>query len=599
MRTLLLADDSITIQRVIALTFANEEFHVVTVSDGQQAIDKMASQRPDIVLAGTTMPNVDGYDLARYVRSQPAWTDVPVLLLTGAFETVDPARLEASGASGILEKPFEPMTVINRVKELLGIKTDAPAPPAAGRLVTSAGGPVRKAAPKPAGAPVPSVAPASSRLRTPGPAKPAPASWDELREVSGLAPDARSVEAAGAAGANTYLDTLDAAFDSLDQHLAGNQQEGRNPEPPVRQAAPADPGPPPLDAGTPPGAATQANPVFEVESDWFAASEGADAGRQAEQKQLAAELGIHEVEVPPPSGAQAPVADLDFDFGLDAGTPRAPEVHRQAAVDELTEAIPDDWAPRSPEADRAQMVIELPEPEPETAVVAPAASASAREPSGELRRDPAAAAQGRVGGPAAPAAPAAPAVGVADTFSALLAFEQGERSELPTMAPPPPPEITGEMLDQIAARVVEGIQVPAPPAPEITGAMLDHIAARVAEGMQVPAPEINGAMLNQIAARVAERLQVPAPEITEAMLDRIAERVANRLQVPAPEITDAMLDQIAHLVAERLGPGLFGEYMKDALAGAVRDTVREVVSDSSERLVRDEIDRIRQQAERE
>ena len=52
-------------------------------------------------------------------------------------------------------------------------------------------------------------------------------------------------------------------------------------------------------------------------------------------------------------------------------------------------------------------------------------------------------------------------------------------------------------------------------------------------------------------------------------------------------------------MAERLGPGLFGEYMKDALAGAVRDTVRDVVSGTSERLVRDEIDRIRQQAEGE
>jgi len=69
--------------------------------------------------------------------------------------------------------------------------------------------------------------------------------------------------------------------------------------------------------------------------------------------------------------------------------------------------------------------------------------------------------------------------------------------------------------------------------------------------------------------------------------------------VPTPEITDAMLDQVAARVAERLGPGLFGEYMKDALAGAVRDTVRDVVSGTSERLVRDEIDRIRQQAERE
>src|SRR5688500_12685904 len=100
MRTLLLADDSITTQRVIALTFADDEFRVLTVSDGQQAIDKMAAQPPDIVLAGTTLPRTNGYELAQYMRSQASLKKVPVLLLTGAFESVDEARLKSSGANG-------------------------------------------------------------------------------------------------------------------------------------------------------------------------------------------------------------------------------------------------------------------------------------------------------------------------------------------------------------------------------------------------------------------------------------------------------------------------------------------------------------------
>src|SRR5918993_5049274 len=140
MRTLLLADDNITVQRVIALTFAHEPVRVVTASDGHQAMDRVVVDRPDIVLAGTTLPQVNGYELARFVKSKPESRHVPVLLLSGAFETIDEAQLKSSGANGVIEKPVEPTTVISRVKELLGIKSDGEtAAPAAGRLVTPAG----------------------------------------------------------------------------------------------------------------------------------------------------------------------------------------------------------------------------------------------------------------------------------------------------------------------------------------------------------------------------------------------------------------------------------------------------------------------------
>ncbi|MFM8535213.1 MAG: response regulator, partial [Acidimicrobiia bacterium] len=105
MRTLLLADDSITVQRVIALTFAEEPINVVTVGDGRQAMERLAAEKPDIVLAGTTLPHVSGYELARFMRSRPELQQVPVLLLSGAFESVDAAKLTSSGANGVLEKP--------------------------------------------------------------------------------------------------------------------------------------------------------------------------------------------------------------------------------------------------------------------------------------------------------------------------------------------------------------------------------------------------------------------------------------------------------------------------------------------------------------
>jgi len=127
-QTLLLADDSVTIQRVIELTFADEDIDVVAVSDGDQAIARLDAMPPDILLVDVGMPGKSGYEVAEYVKQTPKLAHIPVVLLTGAFEPVDQARATAAGCDGVLAKPFEPQMVIGRVKELLS--RTAPAAPA-------------------------------------------------------------------------------------------------------------------------------------------------------------------------------------------------------------------------------------------------------------------------------------------------------------------------------------------------------------------------------------------------------------------------------------------------------------------------------------
>jgi CheY-like chemotaxis protein len=117
--TLLLADDSVTIQRVIELTFADEDIQVIAVSDGDQAVARLEAAPPDIVLADIGMPGRNGYEVAQYIKQSPHLAHIPVVLLTGAFEPVDQARAADAGCDGMLAKPFEPQLVIARVKELL------------------------------------------------------------------------------------------------------------------------------------------------------------------------------------------------------------------------------------------------------------------------------------------------------------------------------------------------------------------------------------------------------------------------------------------------------------------------------------------------
>jgi CheY-like chemotaxis protein len=127
-QTLLLADDSVTVQRVIELTFADEDIKVVSVSDGDEAIARIDSAPPDIVLVDVGMPGRNGYEVSQHVKASPRLAHIPVVLLTGAFEPVDQDQAKRSGCDGVLAKPFEPQFVISRVKELLGKAHPAEAP---------------------------------------------------------------------------------------------------------------------------------------------------------------------------------------------------------------------------------------------------------------------------------------------------------------------------------------------------------------------------------------------------------------------------------------------------------------------------------------
>ena len=142
---LLLADDSVTIQRVIELTFADEDVKVVAVGDGKQAIERVQAERPDIVLADVGMPERDGYEVAAFIKGDPALAHIPVLLLTGAFEPIDEARARAVGCDGVLVKPFEPQMVISRVRDLLAGKRDGSSGKACGAARASGGGTTRRA----------------------------------------------------------------------------------------------------------------------------------------------------------------------------------------------------------------------------------------------------------------------------------------------------------------------------------------------------------------------------------------------------------------------------------------------------------------------
>jgi CheY-like chemotaxis protein len=124
-RRILLADDSVTIQKVIELTFMDEDFEVRAVSNGDEALALLPEVKPDFVIADVHMPGANGYEVCR--KSKQLRPSVPVLLLVGTFEPFDENEARAAGADSFLKKPFDSQELLQRVQELTAPIGQAPA----------------------------------------------------------------------------------------------------------------------------------------------------------------------------------------------------------------------------------------------------------------------------------------------------------------------------------------------------------------------------------------------------------------------------------------------------------------------------------------
>lgn len=118
-KKVLIVDDSSLIRQMVSFTLRNAGFEVVEAENGQDAIDKLGSGTPDLVLTDLNMPVMDGITLVRKVRSLPATRYVPILMLTTESQAEKKAEGKSAGATGWLVKPFDPPKLLAVVAKVL------------------------------------------------------------------------------------------------------------------------------------------------------------------------------------------------------------------------------------------------------------------------------------------------------------------------------------------------------------------------------------------------------------------------------------------------------------------------------------------------
>lgn len=135
-KKILLAEDSLTIQKVFELTFAQSDFALTMVDNGTDAVRLASEIAPDLVVADVTLPGRDGFEVAGDLAAAGATRGCPVLILSGSLGPFDEVRFKGSGARGVLFKPFESQELIDKVNEMLSaaeaagaeVRGETPAP---------------------------------------------------------------------------------------------------------------------------------------------------------------------------------------------------------------------------------------------------------------------------------------------------------------------------------------------------------------------------------------------------------------------------------------------------------------------------------------
>lgn len=124
-KKLLVADDSVTIQKVIKLALSSEGYDILAVSDGKEALRAIEEERPNVVLIDVTLPIQDAYSIKRLINSRPELNHVCFILMASAFERIDERLFDEVRFHGRLTKPFDPSHLR---KEVASVLASAPEP---------------------------------------------------------------------------------------------------------------------------------------------------------------------------------------------------------------------------------------------------------------------------------------------------------------------------------------------------------------------------------------------------------------------------------------------------------------------------------------
>lgn len=122
-KLVMIIDDSPTVRKIVEVSLKREGFTVVAFSDGIEALRALTSKQldriPDLIFLDIDLPKMNGYEIARYLKSKPAWSNTVIVILSRHNGVVDRLKGRLAGAQTYLTKPFTTQTIVDVVNNSL------------------------------------------------------------------------------------------------------------------------------------------------------------------------------------------------------------------------------------------------------------------------------------------------------------------------------------------------------------------------------------------------------------------------------------------------------------------------------------------------
>lgn len=117
---ILVVDDEIYIVHILDFSLGMEGYEVITALDGEQALEKARTEKPDLIVLDIMMPKLDGYETCKRLKADAITKDMPVILLSAKGRNVDQKVGFEVGADDYITKPFSPRKLVERINAILG-----------------------------------------------------------------------------------------------------------------------------------------------------------------------------------------------------------------------------------------------------------------------------------------------------------------------------------------------------------------------------------------------------------------------------------------------------------------------------------------------
>ena len=118
-KTILIADDDEDLRLLVQVTLENPTYRILTAEDGRQVLDAVKQDRPDLLIIDWMMPGLNGCEAVTQLRQNPDTATIPVVMLTAKDGLEAQEQMDALALAGYLTKPFSPLELIKKVREVL------------------------------------------------------------------------------------------------------------------------------------------------------------------------------------------------------------------------------------------------------------------------------------------------------------------------------------------------------------------------------------------------------------------------------------------------------------------------------------------------